>query len=696
MAVETDIKRPLFSLGGLQANSDIVVALGTMGILVIMVIPLPPMLLDLLLAFNITVSLVVLLVAIYTLSPMEFSVFPSLLLLSTLFRLSLNVASTRLILLHGQEGSTAAGKIIKSFGSFVVGGNYLVGIIIFFILVVINFVVITKGAGRVAEVAARFTLDAMPGKQMSVDADLSAGLITEEEALRRRRTVESEADFYGAMDGASKFIRGDAIAGVIITLINIVGGLVIGLLYAQMSLVEALQAYTLLTVGDGLVSQIPALVVSTAAGIVVTRVTSETNMGREFTTQLFQNPRAGFIASGLLVFFGLVPGLPMVPFFALAGLCGMMSYLVMKSATKEEVERIEEAPASRGMETMDHYLVVDPLGLEVGYGLIPLVDAEQNGELLERIRNIRRQLVQEMGFVLPPFHIKDNLRLEPGEYLFLLRGVEVARAKLMLNHSLVLDPDDKRPLADSIPTKEPTFGLPALWIPDKAVEQAQLAGYTVVNHSTIVTTHLTELLKQYSHELLGRQEVQSLLDNLAERAPKVVEELIPNLLSLGQVQKVLQHLLKERVSVQDLLTILETLADYAQATKDPAVLTEYVRQRLGRTIVRSLMTPDSKLPVVTLDPEFEESLASSLQAVAQGTLPSLDPMQAKNLIRGLEPALEPFVVNQYEPVLMTSPLVRHHVKRLTEGYFPQLTVLSYEEVPSKVQLMPLGVVKKKP
>jgi flagellar biosynthesis protein FlhA len=696
MTANTELKGSTVSLGGIQANSDIFIALGTMGILIVMVIPLPTVLLDLLLAFNITVSLVVLLVAIYTISPLEFSVFPSLLLLATLFRLSLNVASTRLILLYGQEGPLAAGKIIKSFGSFVVGGNYLVGIIIFFILVVINFVVITKGAGRVAEVAARFTLDAMPGKQMSIDADLSSGLITEEEALRRRRNVESEADFYGAMDGASKFIRGDAIAGVIITLINIVGGLVIGVLQAEMSLVEALQTYTLLTVGDGLVSQIPALVVSTAAGIVVTRVASETNLGQEFATQLFQNPRAGFIAAGLLVFFGLVPGLPMIPFFTLAGLTGLMSYMVMKSSVQEEVEKPVEAEFPRAMETMDHYLVVDPLGLEVGYGLIPLVDADQNGELLERIRNIRRQLVQDMGFILPPFHIKDNLRLEPGEYLFLLRGVEVARAKLMLNHSLVLDPDEKKPLPDSIPTKEPTFGLPALWIPDKALERAQLAGYTVVNHSTIVTTHLTELLKQYAHELLGRQEVQTLLDNLAERAPKVVEELVPNLLTLGQVQKVLQNLLKERVSVQDLLTILETLADCASVTKDPAVLTEYVRQRLGRSIVRSLLTPDGKLPIVTLDPEFEESLANTIQSAQQGAPLSIDPADARNLIRNMEPALEPFVVNQYEPVLMTSPLVRQHVKRLSEGYFPQLTVLSYEEVPNKVQLIPLGVIKKKP
>jgi flagellar biosynthesis protein FlhA len=696
MTTATELDRSTFSLGGFQANSDIVIALGTMGILVVMIIPLPPMLLDLLLAFNITVSLIVLLVAIYTLTPLEFSVFPSLLLLATLFRLSLNVASTRLILLHGQEGSLAAGKIIKSFGSFVVGGNYLVGIIIFFILVVINFVVITKGAGRVAEVAARFTLDAMPGKQMSIDADLSAGLINEQEALLRRSRVESESDFYGAMDGASKFIRGDAIAGIIITLINIVGGLIIGIIQANMSLVEALQTYTLLTVGDGLVSQIPALVVSTAAGLVVTRVASETNLGQEFTTQLFQNPRAGFIAAGLLAFFGLVPGLPMVPFFALSALTGLMAFLVMRTGVKEEVERQEEVAAVRPPESMDHYLVVDPLGLEVGYGLIPLVDADQNGELLERIRNIRRQLVQDMGFILPPFHIKDNLRLEPGEYLFLLKGVEASRAKLMLNYSLVLDPDESRPVPDSIPTTEPTFGLPALWVLDKSVEQAQLSGYTVVNHSTIITTHLTELLKQHAHELLGRQEVQNLLDNLAERAPKVVEELIPNLLSLGQVQKVLQNLLRERVSIQDLLTIVETLADYASATKDPTTLTEFVRQRLGRSITRPLLTSEGKLPVVTLDPEFEESVANTVQSTPQGSVPAIDPLEAKNFIRCMEPALEPFVVNQYEPVLLTSPLARQHIKRLSENYFPHLTVLSYEEVPNKVMLMPLGVVRKKP
>ncbi|MGA8280885.1 MAG: flagellar biosynthesis protein FlhA, partial [Desulfobacterales bacterium] len=547
-------------------NSDVFMAVAVVGILVFMVIPLPTVMLDLLLAFNITGALVILLSGMYILKPLEMSSFPSILLLATLFRLSLNIASTRIILLHGHEGVLAAGKVIKAFGGFVVGGNYVVGIIVFLILVLINFMVITKGAGRIAEVAARFTLDAMPGKQMSIDADLNAGIINEEEAKTRRELIAREAEYYGAMDGANKFVRGDAIAGIVITLINILGGLTIGVLQNGMSFSNAAQNYTLLTVGDGLVTQIPALIISTAAGIIVSRAGSESSLGREITGQVLVQPRAIGIAAGVIFGFALVPGLPTTPFIILslsaAGLA-LAIYQSKKQSAAEtavaEASSVEDVPAAR----LENLPPLDILAMEVGYGLIPLVDTEQNGELLGRIKTIRKQFAQELGIIVAPIHIQDNIRLKPGEYAILLKGNEVARSELMANYYLAMDPGTVEEKVEGVATNEPTYGLPALWIKENVKERAIANGYTVVNAATVMTTHLSDVIRRHAHELLGRQEVQELLDNLKDTHPKVVEELVPHLLPLGAVVKVLQNLLREQVPIRDLLAILEALADWA-------------------------------------------------------------------------------------------------------------------------------------
>jgi flagellar biosynthesis protein FlhA len=568
---------------GTSAVSEMMTIVGVVTVLVVMIIPLPPWLLDFLLALNITLSITILLIAMYTVKSLDFSIFPSLLLVTTLFRLSLNVASTRLILLHGNEGASAAGKVIMSFGSFVVGGNYVVGLIVFIILVIVNFVVITKGATRIAEVAARFTLDAMPGKQMSIDADLNAGLIDEDEAKIRRNMIRREAEFNGAMDGAAKFVRGDAIAGIIITIINIIGGFIIGVVQNKMSAINAAQNYTLLTIGDGLVSQIPALTISTAAGIIVSRTASEETMGREFAAQFFEYPKAIYLAVITIFFFGLIPGLPHIPFIILSIIIGGSVYLMSKkkeAIRKKEIEIGKKEKVEVGPEPVEHLLLVDPLELEVGYGLIPLVDREQGGEFLDRVRSIRRQFALEMGLVIPPIHIRDNLQLNSSEYNILLKGIKIASAELMVNHLLAMDSGEANKKIEGIETKEPAFNLPAFWIPESKKEEAKFAGYTVVDNVTIMTTHLTEVLRKYGPELLGRQEVQTLIDNLSKSYPKAVEELIPNLLTLGTVQKVLQNLLQEQISIRDMLTIVETLADYAHLTKDPDVLTEYVRHKL--------------------------------------------------------------------------------------------------------------------
>jgi flagellar biosynthesis protein FlhA len=575
-------------------NTDLFVAFGLLAILAVMIIPLPPMMLDISLTFSLALSVLILLVSIYTKRALDFTSFPSLLLMTTLFRLSLNVATTRLILTHGHEGEKAAGDVIASFANFVVGGNYVIGFIMFVILIVINFIVITKGSGRVAEVAARFTLDAMPGKQMSIDAELNSGHITEIEARKRRRQIEQEADFYGAMDGASKFVRGDAIAGIIITVINILGGLCIGVIQKGLSIETAAKYYTMLTIGDGLLSQIPALIISTAAGAIVTRTSnSDQDMGAEVTSQLFVNPRAVMITGGVLILLGLVPGLPTVPFLMMGGFLVGTAWVLKKYRSEKEteakavVDAAANVPKKENIETM---LPLDMVELEVGYGLINIVESDQSGDLLERIVSIRKQFALDLGIVVPSIHIRDNLQLAPGEYRLMIKGNKVGGGTLRPEALLAMDPGNVSERIDGIATKEPAFGLDALWISPSRKEDAEIAGYTVVDLPTVMATHLTEIIRGHAHELLGRQEASTLVENFKRSHPKVVEELIPDQLSLGSVVRVLQGLLKEQVSIRDLLTIFETLADEAPRTKDIEVLTESVRRNLARAITAKYTT----------------------------------------------------------------------------------------------------------
>ncbi|CAI2717982.1 flagellar biosynthesis protein FlhA [Nitrospina watsonii] len=691
MATQTQVQSIMAS-----RPREIGIALGMISILVVMVIPIPTFILDLLLSFSLTFSLVILLVAIFMISALDFSVFPSLLLLVTLVRLSLNVASTRIILLHGDEGPHAAGQVIESFGSFVVGGNYVVGAVIFIILVLINFIVITKGSVRTSEVAARFTLDAIPGKQMSIDADLNAGLITEEEARTRRRNLEREADFYGAMDGAIRFVRGDAVAGILITLINVIGGFAIGIFQQDMDVSEAARVYTLLTIGDGLVTQLPALVVSTAAGLVVTRATSERNLPAELVQQVVKNPAAFSISGAVLFFFGLIPGLPHFPFFFLAALVGYISYRLHQERAKQEAlerQRVEEVQSAPVPEKVESILPLDVMELEVGYELIPLVDANRNGELLDRIKSIRRQFALEMGFIVPPLHIRDNLQLKSSDYAILIKGVEVVRGSVMMGRLLAMNPGNIEKEIEGVHTKEPTFGLPAVWIAARAKQEAQMAGYTVVDPATVITTHIKETIKRYASELLGRQETQALIDKFKETNPKVIEELIPNLMNLGKVQKVMQNLLKEQISIRDLRTILETLADYAPKVDDPDLLTEYVRQAMARPITKQYAGADGSLAVITLDRNIEEAIHQSIQRTELTSFLALDPTVAEQILRKLKEAAEaatPMV--ETAPILLTSPAIRMHVRRLTERFIPDLVVLSHNEVSSTAQIKTLRVV----
>ena len=677
------------------AVSEIMTVIGVVTILGVMIIPLPPMLLDFLLALNITIAITILLIAMYTVKSLDFSIFPSLLLVTTLFRLSLNVASTRLILLHGNEGALAAGMVIKSFGTFVVGGNYVVGMIVFIILVIINFVVITKGATRIAEVAARFTLDAMPGKQMGVDADLNAGLIDENEAKQRRRMITREAEFNGAMDGAAKFVRGDAIAGIIITIINIFGGFIIGVFQKNMAFIDAAQNYTLLTVGDGLVSQIPALIISTAAGIVVSRAASEGTMGSDFAKQFIKYPKAVYLSALTIFFFGLIPGLPHIPFIMLSILIGGSLYLLTgkkKVSKVKEIEDRKKQKAEVGPEPVEHLLLVDPLEVEVGYGLISLVDREQGGEFLDRVRSIRRQFALEMGLVIPPIHIRDNLQIKSTEYQILLKGVKIAGAELMVNHYLIMDPGDSTRKIEGIETKEPAFNLPAVWIPEGKKEEAKLAGYTVVDSVTVMATHLTEVLRKHASDLLGRQEVQNLLDNLSKSYPKAVEELVPNLLSLGAVQKVLQNLLQEQISIKDMLTIVETLADYAPLTKDPELLTEYVRHKLSRSIISPYIGEDGVLELITMAQDVEDLLLKGIQKTEHGSYLSIDPKVANPIITSIKKEAEKAMAKNVQPILMTSPAIRRHLKKMVEYFVPSLMVLSQSELLSDIRFKSIGEV----
>jgi len=680
------------SLGVWERSGTAILGVGVIGVLIIMIIPLPTFVLDLLLSFNITISIVILLVSMYVLRPLDLSVFPSILLTVTLLRLSLNVASTRLILLRGNEGTAAAGQVIKAFGTFVVGGNYFVGLIVFFVLTLINFIVITKGATRIAEVAARFTLDAMPGKQMSIDADLNAGLITEADARRRRADTEREADFYGAMDGASKFVRGDAIAGVVIIVINIVGGLIIGVLQKGMDIGDAACTYTLLTIGDGLVTQVPALIVSTAAGMLVTRSTASSNLGAELTSQLFVQPKAIATASVMLFIFGLIPGMPKVSFMIISLISGVLAYNLFKFKRKAE-EVKEEVPAVAPKEAVERLLALDLMELEVGYGLIPLVDAGQGGELLQRIKSLRKQLALDMGFIIPAIHIRDNLQLKPNEYSFLLKGVEIAKGELMPGYYLTITPEDREVTVKGVQTKEPAFGLPAVWVSEKEKENIQARGLIVVDCATVVTTHLTEIIKSHADELLGREEVRSLLDNLAISHPKVVEELVPTVIPMGILQKVSQRLLKERISIRDLLTILETLADYAPITKNVDLLTSYVRQALARSITKQYRDDKGNISVVILSPEVEDRINSSIQHTEYESYLVADPNLIQRIVSNLQKFVSSFTTRGLQPIVLCSPKTRIHFKKILERFFPNIVVLSHNEITHDVNINSLGILE---
>lgn len=674
----------------LTKYQDIYVVIAVVMIVLMMILPLPPFLLDILLACNISLSLLILLLSMNIHEPLELSVFPTLLLLSTLFRLALSISSTRLILLQAD-----AGNIIRAFGNFVVGGNYIVGFIIFIILVVVQFIVITKGSERVAEVAARFTLDAMPGKQMSIDADLNAGLISEAEARQKRIMIQREADFYGSMDGASKFVKGDAIAGVIIVVIDFIGGLLIGMFQRNLDFQQALTQYTLLTVGDGLVSQIPALLISTATGIIVTRAASENNLGQDLNQQLMTSPKVLAVTSGVLMLLAVVPGLPFIPFFILAGLFGGTSYLLWREqeiaeTAAAETQASQEQEEQRHPESVLSLLQVDQIELEIGYSLIPLVDSEQGGDMLDRITMIRRQCAIELGMIVPVIRIRDNLQLQPNEYVIKIKGIEVGTGQLLLNHYLAMDAGNVVDKVPGEPTKEPAFGLDALWISEENRERAEIAGYTVVDAPSVLATHLTEVIKNHAHELLGRQEVQTLLDSLRNDYSAVISELVPNLMTVGEIQKVLQNLLREQVPIRNLVTILEALADAAAISKDIDYLTEYVREALARQISRQYLENDI-LSVLTLDQNWETVIAEGIEHTERGSIISVEPRLLQSLFIELKSTLERTALPY--PVILVSPNIRLAFKRLTERNFPGLIVLSFAEIVPEIQVQVVGMVK---
>jgi flagellar biosynthesis protein FlhA len=675
-------------------SSSAMIAMGVIAILMVMIIPIPTFLLDVLLSFSIAISIIILLMSMYVLKPLQFSVFPSILLMVTLLRLSLNVASTRLILLHGSEGASAAGQVIQAFGTFVVGGNYVVGLVVFLVLVLINFVVITKGATRVAEVSARFTLDAMPGKQMSIDADLNAGLISDTEARRRRVEIEQEANFYGAMDGASKFVRGDAVAGILIVLINIIGGLIIGVLQMDMPVVEAARNYTLLTVGDGLVTQVPALIVSTAAGLLVTRTATSTELGDEVKSQVFTQPRAIATAAILLFVFALIPGMPKISFVLVAMIIAFAAWRVVKSIARKKIEeeaQEKELPAAE--ETVDVIAPLDAMGLEVGYALIPMVDASQGGELLHRIKALRRQLATEMGFIMPAIHIRDNLKLKPDEYNVLLKGVEVAHGSVMVGHHLVISADDKDLKIKGIPTREPAFGLPAMWVADRDKDAIMAKGYVVVDPATVMTTHLTELTKTYADELMGRQEVQSLVDNLEQLYPRVVKELVPKVVPINLLHRVLQRLLRERISIRDLITIVEAIGEYVAVTKNADILTGYVRQALGRAITKQYQDRDGNITVMLMSPDIEDKISRSISHTEYESFVSPDPNLVKKMVTNLQKMINAFSASGLQPIILCSPNTRIHFRKILEKFYPNLVILSHNEISREANVKSLGMVE---
>ncbi|WP_202077116.1 flagellar biosynthesis protein FlhA [Caldalkalibacillus salinus] len=671
---------------------DYIVLMSIIMIIIMMVVPLPPGILNVLIFLNLSLSLTIILVAMNTKEPLQFSIFPSLLLLTTLFRLALNVSTTRSILSNAE-----AGDLIETFGDFVVSGSALIGFIVFLILIVIQFIVITKGSERVAEVGARFTLDAMPGKQMAIDADLNAGLISEKEAKERREKIEREADFYGAMDGASKFVKGDAIAAIVITIINILGGIMVGMTVNDMGLNESVNVYTRLSIGDGLVSQIPALLISTATGIIVTRATSEGNLGSDLTKQLFAYPKLLYVVAGFIAIFGLLPTVnPIIP-FSLAGGIAFGSYQLQKSlqrseeelSVEEEEQELEEV---RSPESVMNLLDVDPIEFEFGYGLIPLADTNQGGDLLDRVIMIRRQCAIELGVVVPVIRIRDNIQLQPNEYVIKIKGNQVARGELLLDHYLAMSPGVEDESVKGIETVEPAFGLPALWVNDQMKDQAEMSGYTVVDPPSVVSTHLTEMIKKHAHELLGRQEVKSLIDHVKESAPAVVEELIPDKLSIGDVQKVLMNLLREKVSIRNLTVILETLADYAETMRDHGILTEYVRQALSRQMTSQYATQGQPLQVITAGASLEKTIADGIQQTEQGSFLSLDPETSQAVYQQVLEQVSRVQQTGVQPVLLTSPAVRMYLRQFLERYMSDLPVLSYNELEPEVEVQSIGVV----
>ena len=670
-------------------------------ILAMMTLPMPPFLLDILFSFNITLAMIVILVTVYTLRPLSFAAFPTVLLIATLLRLALNVGSTRVVLLNGHNGPGAAGSVIESFGAVVVGGNYAVGLVVFAILVIINFVVVTKGAGRISEVSARFTLDAMPGKQMAIDADLNAGLLTQEEAKERRADVANESDFYGAMDGASKFVRGDAVAGILILFINIVGGIAIGMGMHDLDFSTAIEYYALLTIGDGLVAQIPALLLSTSAAIMVTRQNSSEDVGSQVVSQLFSDSRALYIAASILGLLGIIPGMPHIAFLTLAGAAAGLGYIVsqrqqQKALAETEVEQSEEVkeqpvPAERRELSWDDVQPVDPVGLEVGYRLIPLVDQAQDGTLMGRIKGVRKKLSQELGFLIPSVHIRDNLDLSPTAYRITLMGVTAGEAEIHINRHLAINPGQVFGDLQGIKGKDPAFGLDAIWIDEAQKDQASSLGYTVVDASTVVATHLSQILQDHSHELLGHEEVEQLLKMLGQTAPKLVENLVPELLPLGVLVKVLQNLLQEQVPIRDLRTIAETLAEYATRSQDPAVLTAAARIALSRMIVQNITNGGDELSVITLEPNLEQILLQSTQA-ADVDAGGIEPGLAERLQKSLQEVAQRQEIMGQTPVLLTAPALRPILARFARYGIPNLHVLSYQEIPDSKQVKIIATV----
>ena len=677
---------------GLLRNSDGLMAVGVVGMIIMLIIPIPAFILDLSISFNITLAMVTILVVMYTIKAVDFSVYPSLLLVTTVFRLAINVSSTRLILLQGTQFE---GKIIRAFGEFVIGGNYVVGIVIFLVLVIIQYMVVVKGAKRVSEVTARFTLDAMPGKQMAIDADLNAGLLTEREAVERRAEIRKEADFYGAMDGAANFVQGDVIAGLIITAINIVGGFAIGVGMRGESLGDAASTYTILTIGDGLVSQIPSLLISISMGLIVTRAASEDNLGMDFVSQLTQQPRALYITSGVLASLGIFTPLPFIPLVALAGVSGFLGHQ-MSQTTKDLAQEAEnnlkeETEKARKPENVVSLLQVDPMELEIGYALIPLVDPEQGGDLLDRITMIRRQMALEMGLIVPPIRIRDNMQLRPNQYVLKIKGVEVAGGNIRVDQYLAMNPGTATEEVEGEATTEPAFGLPALWIREDKRGSAEMAGYTVVDPPSVVATHITEIIKRHAPEILGRQETQTIIDHVKGTYPALVEEAT-KVMTIGEIHKVLQGLLGEGVSIRDMVTVLETLADRGGNIKDVDRLVEICRTALARHICKQYMTEDGVLNVITIDPRLEEEIVSSVVETPDGRQVSLDPKRMQGVLQSLSAEVEKVMNRGLTPVVLASPRLRPLFKQLTGRAAPGLVILSYNEIVTDVEIQNVGMV----